>query len=102
MRKGAVAWIGVAGGVIAADYWLLYNNFDTMSIVFGDALADPRRGWFVLAAWGLLTAHLFADQLNLPEEWARYDPIGFLARKVPRKIMDEAVTFTTGIQTTET
>lgn len=73
--------------VLCADYWLIRNGHDTMSVVFGDSVVHPVRRWYVMAAWGILTVHLFANVADglFPDTWKRYDPIGALARQVRAK-----------------
>lgn len=59
-----------------------------MSTVFGDALSHPIKRWPVIGTWGLLTAHLFANLLPIPEGIKKYDPIGWAAKL----IADEKIT----------
>lgn len=55
-----------------------------MSVVFGDALNHPIRRWPVTLAWGTLTAHLFG--VFMPEWIKPYDPIGYTARTLGRRL----------------
>lgn len=90
MRPPARAWLSLAGFVAAADAWLIYKanrtgdsyRYATMSNAFGEALAHPKRRWYVIVSWGVLTAHLFGRFLP---RWTRHiDPIGLLANTFAR------------------
>lgn len=68
MRKlspGAAGWVAVGAVVVAAE--LIDSR--TMSEAFSEAARHPQWGIAVLAAWAILTGHLFGV---LPP---RYDPI---------------------------
>ncbi len=52
-----------------------------MSGVFADALRHPRKRWPVIAAAGLVNAHLFG--VFIPKGLHPLDPIGHLARLAP-------------------
>lgn len=82
IRHGGWAWIGLTAYIIAVDAWLIRHNHDTMSIVFGDAILNPRKSKLIITLWVLITLHLFANILHIPEEWTKYDPIGWLANRI--------------------
>lgn len=86
MRPPARAWVTLAVFVTAADAWLIYRSnktkdttkYATMSTAFGDALKHPKRRWYVMVSWVVLTAHLFGVFLL---QWMKnLDPIGALAK----------------------
>lgn len=87
LRPGGWAWVGLATGVIATDAVLIASKNATMSEVFGDTLKHPIKKWPVLAAWLILTLHLFGNLMPKPlEAIKRYDPIRFVAHLLtPRK-----------------
>lgn len=83
LRPGGWCWVGLAGSVATADVLLIRSGKATMSEVFGDALRHPGRRWAVLAAWGILTVHLFGNILpRVATPIKRLDPIGAVARLI--------------------
>jgi hypothetical protein len=82
IRAGGWAWIGLTGYVLAADTALIRNGRETMSTVFGDSITNPIRRWPVMAAWGLLTVHLFSKVLPGSDKLRRVDPLGIAARAI--------------------
>jgi hypothetical protein len=90
MRPAGRAWLGLSAYVIGVDSYLIYKEtrqqegYCTMSTAFEDALRHPVRRWPVVAAWGLLTVHLFDSVI--PVNVRKYEPIGVLGKKVGRYI----------------
>ena len=81
LRPGGWCWVGGTAAVVAADALLIRSGQATMSEVFGDALRHPAKRWAVLAAWSVLTLHLFGDILpGVATPIKRFDPIGAVAR----------------------
>jgi hypothetical protein len=79
--------VGLAGAVATADVLLIRFGKATMSEVFGDALRHPARRWTVIAAWVVLSLHLFGNILpRFATPIKRYDPIGALARVLTPKV----------------
>ncbi len=91
MRKGAIAWCGLWGGVAVADGYLIYNGHESLSTVFG-GLLDTRYKYLIYGGWTLLTLHLFSNELPIPDHLRKYDPVGFVANKIPRKTYEKIAT----------
>lgn len=92
MRKAAKAWIVVWGGIAALDVWLIANGYESLSSSVGRGLQkDAKTRWMLIGGWSLLTAHLFAEELPIPDELRKYDPIGYVAKKIPVRTY-EAIT----------
>ncbi len=74
MSDGDRAWIVLAAYVLVYDTIALHRGRETMSASYTRALGSPSRRWPTIAAWALLTGHLF-DALG------RSDPFRY-ARKI--------------------
>lgn len=77
VTPGGKCWIVMATGIAAMDVYLIRRGHATMSECFGQAVSHPRRKWFVIAAWGYITLHLFGG--FLPPTVKGYDPLGYIA-----------------------
>ncbi len=82
LRPGGWCWVGLGGGIVAADAILIWTDNPTMSQVFGQALEHPLRKWPVMFGAGVVVAHLFGRYI--PTRLHPFDPIGQLARRAPR------------------
>lgn len=69
MKVRRSGWGLILAVVAGYDLWALKARRPTLSAEFLEAVRHPRRRWFVIAAWGYLTVHLFGI---LPR---RYDPL---------------------------
>lgn len=56
---GELGWIGLTVYVLAVDSIAWRRNNETMSVAFGKGLQHPKARWATMAAWGVVTAHLF-------------------------------------------
>ena len=59
ITSGDAAWLGLLAGVVAYDAWALAQSRETLSESFDRALRSPRRSLFTVAAWAVITEHLF-------------------------------------------
>ena len=59
VREGDAAWIGLLAYVTAYDAYAMITGRETLTNSYYRALADPKRRWLTIAAWGYLTGHLF-------------------------------------------
>ncbi len=82
MKKGSVAWIALAAGVVTWD--LLAD--ETLTAAFRRACSHPAGRAAVIAGWAVLTAHLFAA---LPQ---RADPFYVVYTAVERMRRRELAT----------
>lgn len=90
MKSGTLGWVVVAGTVIGIDAYLIFNGEETLSEIFGKALNHPVKRWVVLTIWGSVTLHLCSELFNddITDQLSSIDPIGNIARLLPRKIAD--------------
>lgn len=91
MRPAGYAWTATGVGIAVADVWLIRNGHDSMSTVFGDLLHTPAGRAGLIFVGAAIVAHLYSELLPVPEGWSKYDPIGYVARRIPRKVIDEAI-----------
>ena len=83
IRPGGWAWIGLASGITITDIGLIVAKKETMSEIFGTALLHPIKRWPVIAAWSIVTLHLFGNLLPpFCRILKRLDPISGSAQLV--------------------
>lgn len=75
-KTSELGWIGLATYVALYDVAAVLTSNETLSSGFARALRHPLKRASIIAAWAVLTAHLFD---LIPE---RLDPISGLARGI--------------------
>ena len=85
-RPASLAWAGLIVYVVLIDSYLIAQEtrgkegYCTMSTAFKDALRHPIKRLPLLAAWAILTLHLFP--ILYPERYHKYEPITLAGRYI--------------------
>lgn len=58
IEDGLAGWLAVAAVVAVWDAWAIRARHETLTHAFARGRRHPRARWFVLGAWGYVTAHL--------------------------------------------
>jgi hypothetical protein len=74
LTPGDKAWFIMSGGIVSYDVWAIATGRQTMTEACRTALHHPKHKWYVIAAWGLTTKHLFLGDLA---KWS--DPFNVIA-----------------------
>lgn len=63
-------WLGLLAYVIIFDIYAIRTSRKTLSAVFYEAVRQPKKRWYVVVCWAVLTCHLFGlDNGRLDNLW---------------------------------
>lgn len=78
MDPAVWGWLGLAAYVLFYDAWAVRSDRETLSGLFGRAIAHPAQRWPVTVLWVGTTLHLYG---RLPRQ---FDPFGSIATALRR------------------
>lgn len=86
LTPGDKAWFVMAGGIATYDIWALTTGRATMTEAWRRALAHPKNRWYVIAAWGFTTKHLFfGDYAKWSDPFNLFAAAAFFIKKLTKE-----------------